>query len=154
MMEELLTRPKYPVLVKGVPLLEYLDPVQEAVSRTFETEDDLLSVFTGSQRQDDAFEGLGRGRFRYEELYPKPYVEPYFLANCGADEADFGLPVLLASSDWAWTGWHVDSQPGADVISQLQRGSKLWFFESRQRETAHLTRGNKGKMSHQHSWMI
>ena len=31
-MEELLARPKYPVLVKGTPLLEYLDAVQETVS--------------------------------------------------------------------------------------------------------------------------
>ena len=46
MMEELLKRHKYPVLVKGTPLLEYLDPVQDNVSKTFETESDLLSVST------------------------------------------------------------------------------------------------------------
>ncbi len=97
MMEELLKRPKYPVLVKGTPLLEYLDPVQDNVSRTFETESDLLSVFTGTRREDDAFEGLGKGRFRYEELYPKPYAEPYFMTNHGTAEEDFGLPVMLAT---------------------------------------------------------
>ena len=119
--EELLERPKYPVLVKGAPLSEYLNPVQKNVYETFETETDLLSVFTGTRRQDHAFEGLGEGRFRYEKLYPKPYAEPYFMANCGAAEEDFGLPVLFASSDWAWTGWHVDSEPGADVVSQLHQ---------------------------------
>ncbi len=55
--------------------------MQETVSKTFETESDLLSVFTGSQRLDDAFEGLGEGRFRYEDLYLKLYVEPYFMVQ-------------------------------------------------------------------------
>ncbi len=68
------------------------------------------------------------------------------MANCDAAEEDFGLPVLLASSDWAWTGWHVDRDPGADVASQLQRGTKLWFFESRERESRQLTHANKGDM--------
>ena len=46
--EELLARPKFSVQVNGMSLLEYLDPVQDTVSKTFETESDLLSVFTGS----------------------------------------------------------------------------------------------------------
>ena len=66
------------------------------------------------------------------------------MANCGAAEEDFGLPVLLASSDWAWTGWHVYRDPGADVVSQLKRGTNVWFFESRERESRQLTRANKG----------
>ncbi len=142
--EEMLGRPDHPVLVKNTTLLEYLDPVQDSVSRTFSTEEDLLSVFSGSRRADPAFDGLGEGRFRYEELYPEPYAEPYFMSRCGTDEEDFDLPVLLANSGWAWTGWHVDGDPEADVVSQLQRGRKLWFFESRQLESRLLTIGNKG----------
>ena len=60
-MEELLARLKHPVLV-----MEYLDPVQDNVSRTFSTADDLLSVFSGSRLEDAAFEGLGGERFRFE----------------------------------------------------------------------------------------
>ena len=117
-MDELLARPKHPVLVKGTTFLEYLDPVQDDVSRKFSIADELLSVFSGSRLEDAAFEGLGGKRFRFEE-------EPYFMANCGANEKDFGLPVLLASNDWASTGWHVDREPRADIMSQLQRGNKL-----------------------------
>ncbi len=61
------------------------------------------------------------------------------MALHGADEEDFGLPELLAKSAWAWTGWHADGDPGADVVSQLQRGRKLWFFESRKLESTLLT---------------
>ncbi len=56
-LEELLTRPKHPVPVKGTTVLEYLDPVQDNVSRTFNTAGDLLSVFSGSRLEDAAFEG-------------------------------------------------------------------------------------------------
>ncbi len=84
-------RPDHPVLVKNTTLLEYLDPVQDTVSKTFSTDEDLVSVFTGSQRIDSAFDGLAGERYRYEELYPKPYVEPYFMAHCGGDEEDFGF---------------------------------------------------------------
>ncbi len=61
-MEELLGRPKHPVLVKNTTLLEYLDPVQDRVSRTFTDEKDLLSVFTGVKFQDAAFASLDEGR--------------------------------------------------------------------------------------------
>ncbi len=122
-----------------------MDPVQDAISRTFTTEADLLSVFSGSRRADPAFDGLEEERFRYRELYAYAYAyaEPYFMSHCGTDEEDFDCPVLLANSGWAWTGWHVDGDPGADVVSQLQRGRKLWFFESRQLESRLLTIGNK-----------
>ncbi len=45
---------------------------------------------------------------------------------------------------WAGTRWHIDSDSGADVVSQLQRGTKLGFFEFRERGSRHLTRANKG----------
>ena len=91
--EELLDRPKHTVLVKNTTLLEYLDPVQDHVSRTFTDENDLLSVFTGVNFQDAAFAGLDEAGYRYEEVFPKPYVEPYFLVNHGTREESFGLPV-------------------------------------------------------------
>ncbi len=87
---------------KNTTLLEYLDRVQDAVPKTFSWDENLLSVFTRSQRIDSAFDGFVG--YRFEELYPEPYVEPYFMAHCGADEEDFGLPVLLANSGWTWTG--------------------------------------------------
>ncbi len=144
--EELLGRPMHPVLVKNTILLEYLDPVQDRVSRTFSDEKDLLSVFTGVKFQDAVFAGLDEAGYRYKEVYPKPYADPYFFVNHGAEEESFGLPVLLANSGWAWTGWHVDREPGADIVSQLQRGSKLWFFEMKQRESRLLTIANKGSL--------
>ncbi len=68
------------------------------------------------------------------------------MAPCGADEEDVGLPVLLANSGWAWTGWHVDGDPGADAVSRLHRGRKLWFCEFRKLQSKLLTIGNKGSI--------
>ena len=41
---------------------------------------------------------------------------------------------LLASGGWAWSGWHIDSNPGGGVVNQLERGRKFWFFTIRTRE--------------------
>ena len=62
-MEELLARPKYPVLVKGTPLLEYLDPMQETVSKTFETESDLLLVLRVANDWTMRLRDWGKGGF-------------------------------------------------------------------------------------------
>ena len=47
---------------------------------------------------------------------------------------------------WAFTGWHVDSNAGADIVSQLQRGSKLWMFATKKDDIKMLTNTNKGYM--------
>ncbi len=55
--EELLSTPNHPVLMKDTTLLKYLDPLQDTASRTFETEEGLLLVLTGSQWADPVFDG-------------------------------------------------------------------------------------------------
>ena len=80
----MLSRPNHAVLVKNKILSEILNQVQDNVSRTFDTEEDLLPLFTGSQRAHPAFDGWGG--FRYAELHPKPYGELSFMVRCGADE--------------------------------------------------------------------
>ena len=46
-----------------------------------------------------------------------------------------------------WLGWHVDANTGADIVSQLQRGSKLWMFATKKDDIKMLTNANKGYMS-------
>ena len=95
--EELLGRPKHLVL-EDTTLLEYLDPVQDRVSRSFSDESDLLSVFTGVKFQDAAFAGLDEAGYRYEEVYPKPHVEPYFLSTMGQERRVLVCP--FDSKQW------------------------------------------------------
>ena len=40
---------------------------------------------------------------------------------------------LLASGGWVWSGWHIGSNKGGSVVSQLERGKSLWFFTTRTR---------------------
>ena len=140
--EERLERAKYLLLVKATTLMEYLDPVQQHTFRSFKTERDLRSVFTGTEFRNVSYGGLQEGQFRNEKMYPSPDHEPHFITNVGVSERDFGLP-LLAKSGWAWTGWHVDQNPVGDVAGQLQMESKLWFFESTTRQTRMLRTCNK-----------
>ena len=47
---------------------------------------------------------------------------------------------LIASGGWAWSGWHIDSNPGGSIVRQLERGRKLWFSTTRTREVKTLCR--------------
>ena len=47
---------------------------------------------------------------------------------------------FLVSGGWAWSGWHIDSNSEGSVVSQLERGRKVWFFTTRTREVKTLCR--------------
>ena len=143
--EEFLGRPNYPCVLRGVPILEYSNPVVERVAKTFTSEAELLATFTGTKLQDMAFSGLSDCPYRYEGLYPEPLEDNYIKVNAGLDRDDIGHVSLLANGGLAWTGWHLDSDPGGAVISQLQRGRKLWFFTTNTREIKFLCCKNRGR---------
>ena len=125
--------------------MEYSNPVVERVAKTFTSEAELLATFKGTKLRDMAFSALSDCPFRYEGLYPEPLEDNYINVNAGLDRDDIGHVALLANGGLAWTGWHLDSDPGGAVISQLQRGRKLWFFNTNTREINFLCRKKRGR---------
>ena len=78
--------------------------------------------------KDAASDGLPEAPWRYEALYPDPLGEQYVEVV-----QDFGGHSIehvshLASGGWAWSGWHIDSNPGGSIVSQLERGRKLFVL--------------------------
>ena len=80
-------------------------------------------------------------------MYPKPKNTNYFKLNFGLKKKDIKFPVMLANEGWTFTSWHVDSNTGADIVSKLQRGSKLWMLATKKDDIKMLTNANKGYMS-------
>ena len=81
--------------------------------------------------KDAAFDGLPEDPWRYEALYPDPLGKQYVEVVQDIDGHSIEHVSLLASGGWAWSGWHIDSNPGGSVVSQLERGRKLLFFTTR-----------------------
>ena len=107
----------------------------------FASEEELLQGFKANKYADAAFPG-----YRYDQMYPKLKKTNYFKLNFGLKKKDIKFPVMLANEGWAFTGWHVDSNTGADIVSQLQRGSKLWMFATKKDDIKMLTNAKKGYM--------
>ena len=101
--EEVLARANYPCVLRGVPILEYSNPVVERVVKTFTSEAELLATFKGSKLRDMAFSALSDCPYRYEGLYPEPLEENYIKVNAGLHR-DIGHVALLANGGLAWTG--------------------------------------------------
>ena len=89
---------------------------------------------------DIAFDGLPEAPWRYEALYPDQLGEHYVEVVQDIGSHSIEHVSLLASGGWAWSGWHIDSNTGGSVVSQLERGRKLWFFTTRTREVKTLCR--------------
>ena len=90
--------------------------------------------------KDAAFDGLPQAPWRYEALYSDPLGEEYVEVVRDIGGHSIEHVSLLASGGWAWSGWHTDSNPGGSVVSQLERGRKLWFFTTCTREVKTLCR--------------
>ena len=142
--EEFLGRPSYPCVLRGVPNLEYSNPGVGRVAKTFTSEAELLAIFKGTKLRDMAFPALSDCPYRYEGLYPEPLEENCIKVNAGLDRDDIGHVALLANGGLAWIGWHLDSDPGGAVVSQLQRGRKLLFFTMNTREIKFPCCKNRG----------
>ena len=122
------------IIIRGNPVLRYTNGAVRRVAACFRSEKQLLATFKGTRMKDAAFDGLPEAPWRYEALYPDPLGEQYVEVV-----QDIGGHVsLLASGGWAWSGWHIDSNPGGSIVSQLERGRKLWFFTTRTREVKTL----------------
>ena len=133
-------RPTETVIIRKGRIIEYHEGYEE-LSKSFESEEELLRSFKGNKFADAAFTG-----YRYDQLYPKPQKTNYYKLNFGLKKKNIVFPVLLVNQGWAFTGWHVDSDAGADIVSQLQRGSKLWMFATKTDDIRMLTNTNKGYM--------
>ena len=133
-------RPTETVIIRGGRIIEYHEGYEE-LSKSFESEEELLRSFKGNKFADAAFTG-----YRYDQLYPRPQKTNYYKLNFGLKKKNIVFPVLLVNQGWAFTGWHVDSDAGADIVSQLQRGSKLWMFATNTYDIRMLTNTNKGYM--------
>lgn len=147
---QFLAQHEMPCKLRKNPVLSYKCSRMEVVSRTFETEDELLASFKGEAIEDSAFGGTSAQRFRYDAMYPEPLENDYIRTVGGLNREDLNHVSLLASDGWSWSGWHIDSRPGGNLISQLQRGRKLWFFATARRVTSALCgpqyRGSKMKL--------
>ena len=109
--EEFLGRPNYPCVLRGVPILEYSNPVVERVAKTFTSEAELLATFKGTKLRDMAFSALSDCPYRCEELYPESLEVNYINMNAELDRNDIGHVALIAIGGLAWTDWHLDSDP-------------------------------------------
>ena len=106
----------------------------------FRSEKQILATFKGTRMNDAAFDGLLESPWQYEALYPDPLGEQYVEVAQDISGHAIEHVSLLASGGWAWNGWHIDSNPGGSIVSQLERGRKLWFFTTRTREVKTLCR--------------
>ena len=80
--EEFLGRPNYPCVLRGVPILQYSNPVVERVAKTFTSEAELLATFKRIRLRDMAFSASSDCPYRYEGLYPEPLEDNYMLGEC------------------------------------------------------------------------
>ena len=125
--------------------MENSNPVVERVAKTFTSEAELLATFKGTKLRDRAFSAVSACPFRYEGLYPELLEDNYIKVTAGLNRDVVGQVALLANGGLTWTGWHLDSDPGGAVITQLQRGRKLWFFTTNTREMKFLCCKNRGR---------
>ena len=134
-----LRKQNIPIFIRGKPVVRYTNEAARRVAVCFRSEKHFLATFKGTRMKDAAFDGLPEAPWRYEALYPDPLGEQYVEVVQGIGGHSF-LHVSLLASGWAWSGWHIDSNPGGSVVSQLKRGRKLWFFTTRTREVKTLCR--------------
>ena len=72
---------------------------------------------------DAAFGGLPEAPWRNEDLNPDPLGEQYveFVQDISRHSTEHFS--LLASGGWAWSGWHIDSNPEEALSAIWRRGS-------------------------------
>ena len=112
----------------------------KCVAVCFRSEKQLLAIIKGTRTKNAAFDGLPGARWRYEALYADPLDEQYVQIVQDISGNSIEHVSLLASGGWAWSGWHIDSNPVGSVVSQLERGTNLWFFTHRTCEMKTLCR--------------
>ena len=137
---DFLRKQNIPIIIRGNPVLRYTNGAARRVAVCFRSEEQFLATFKGTRIKDAAFDGLPEAPWRYEALYPDPLGEQYVEVVQGIGGHSIKHVSLLASGGWAWSGWHIDSNPGGSIVSQLERGRKLWFFTTRTREVKTLCR--------------
>ena len=137
---DFLRKQNIPIIIRGNPVLRYTNEAARRVAVCFRSEKQLLATFKGTRMKNASFDGLPEAPWRYEALYPGPLGEQYVEVVQGIGGHSILHVSLLASGGWAWSGWHIDSNPGGSVVSQLERGRKLWFFTTRTRELKTLRR--------------
>ena len=137
---DFLRKQNIPIIIRGNPLLRYTNEAVRRVAVRFRSEKQLLATFKGTRVKDAAFDGLSEAPWEYEALYPDPLGEQYVEVVQGIGGHSIEHVSLLASGGWAWRSWHIDSNPGGSIVSQLERGRKLWFFTTRTREVKTLCR--------------
>ena len=84
-------RPTETVIIRGGRIIEYHEGYEE-LSKSFESEEELLRSFKGNKFADAAFPG-----YRYDQLYPKPQKTNYYKLNFGLKKKDIVFPVMLAN---------------------------------------------------------
>ena len=137
---DFLRKQNIPIIIRGNPVLRYTNEAARRVAVCFRSEKQLLATFKGTRMKDAAFDGLPEAPWRYEALYPDPLGEQYVEVVQDIGGRSIEHVSLLASGGWAWSGWHIESNPGGSIVSQLERGRKLWFFTTRTREVKTLCR--------------
>ena len=137
---DFLRKQNIPIIIRGNPVLRYTNGAARRVAVSFRSEKQLLATFKGTRMKDAAFDGLPEAPWRYEALYPDPLGEQYVEVVQDIGGHSIEHVSLLASGGWAWSGWHIDSNPGGSIVSQLERGRKFWFFTTRTREVKTLCR--------------
>ena len=137
---DFLRKQNIPIIIRGNPVLLYTNGAARRIAVCFSSEKQLLATFKGTRMKDAAFDGLPETPWRYEAPYPDPLGEQYVEVVQGIGGLSIEHVSLLASGGWAWSGWHIDSNPGGSIVSQLERGRKLWFFTIRTRGVKTLCR--------------
>ena len=122
------------------PVLRYTNVATRRAAVCFRSEKQLLSTFKGTRMKDPANDGLAEAPWRYEDIYPDSLEEQYVEVVQDISGYSIEHVSLLASGVWAWSGWHIDSNPRGSVVSQLGRGSEFWFFNTRTCEVKTLCR--------------
>ena len=135
-----LRKQNIPIIIRGNPVLRYTNEAAKRVAVCFRSEKHLLATFKGTRMKDAAFDALPEAPCQNETLYPDPLGEQYVEVVQAIGGRSIEHVSLLASGGWAWSGWHIDSNPGGSIVSQLERGRKLWFFTTRTREVKTLCR--------------
>ena len=147
--EEVLTRPKEPIVVKGA-LLKYTDEADESCARESNSWAELSRRFTAdSEKFDEVFPHTTR----WESVYPPiawvapASVEYVTTLNPFLPSEQIHIPVMLANSDFAFTAWHADTDPPLTVLSQLYRGWTVWLIVPSGRLQRELCKDSKTKPS-------
>ena len=137
---DFLRKQNIPNIIRGNTVLRYTSGAARRVVVCFRSEIQLLAAFKGTWMKDSAFDGLPEASWIYEALYPDPLGEQYVEVVQDISGHSIEHVSLFASGGWAWSGWHIGSNPGGSVVSQLERGRILWFFNTRTREVKTLCR--------------